>query len=267
MLSKRPRRSAFSDCGTDLKRFLRICLRSRIRLSSSALKFRFSCATIAPLTAAYWASSAEVGPGEETMPGSILPGGGMTSPGIGGGGSPKRGPPYPNVAGRRSRRTAGRPLSRIAFCGWKTVARTILFEPTALTRAMPSWAPEPASRFAPAAATTAQRVVRAHLSAKRGSIGLSFVAATNCAKHSATPMLDPTLSLVQWKRCDASWMIVWAWNSAWFLSATSVLAAATQKFRQRRTTVGTVWTQVGSMHVKAQVSGPHAVSPGLHGAG
>ena len=107
---KRPSRSGASDFGTALNRFLRICLRSKIAFSSSALKLRFSCRTMAARIAAYRALSAEVGPCGSLMPGSIS-GGVMISPGV---------PPYPRcLLSRGIGRTAGRPLSRIALCGRK----------------------------------------------------------------------------------------------------------------------------------------------------
>ena len=181
---KRPSRSGASDFGTALNRFLRICLRSKIAFSSSALKLRFSCRTMAARIAAYRALSAEVGPCGSLMPGSIS-GGVMISPGV---------PPYPRcLLSRGIGRTAGRPLSRIALCGRKIVLsiRTVAgaARPTPAAAGCVAAATATQGSSGPPAAAPPQRLVRAHLFAKLQSIGLPLVAATNCVRHSAAPIV------------------------------------------------------------------------------
>src|SRR5262245_37816237 len=73
---------------------------------------------------------------------------------------------------------AGRALSRIAFCG-----RKILF--TIRTEPGPA---KPNLGFPGCPAPGTHRFVTGHLVSKPRYSGLPFVAATNCLRHSATPI-------------------------------------------------------------------------------
>src|SRR6516225_1322783 len=89
------------------------------------------------------------------------------------------------------RRAAGRPLRRIALRGSKVTL-------TATNRDAGSAAPNPLIAGCTVGARRAHRLDMAHLVLNFGSIGLPFVAATNWARHSATPMLPPLTSALQW---------------------------------------------------------------------